>query len=219
MARDYIPREDVMFLEWAKIFVPYVNNNMMTWNIPSQEFMPIPTLLTNFEMLFAISENPNRGHVDVLKKDEARAALEKAVRAFVKSYLVYNPFVSDADRKSMGVPIHKTTHTRILPPTTFPDAEVDLSVPRQFAIHYRDHDSLVRAKPEGVHGAEVRWAILDEPPTSVDELINSSFSTQSPFIMTFDESQRGKRVYFCLRWENPRGEKGPWSEIYSAIIP
>jgi hypothetical protein len=31
--------------------------------------------------------------------------------------------------------------------------------------------------------------------------------------------QRGKTVYFALRWENTRGEKGPWSEIMSAIIP
>jgi hypothetical protein len=30
---------------------------------------------------------------------------------------------------------------------------------------------------------------------------------------------RGKKLYFALRWENTRGEKGPWSEIHSTIIP
>jgi hypothetical protein len=35
----------------------------------------------------------------------------------------------------------------------------------------------------------------------------------------FDESQRGEKVFFCLRWENAKGAKGPWGEIYSAIIP
>jgi hypothetical protein len=30
---------------------------------------------------------------------------------------------------------------------------------------------------------------------------------------------RGKTVWFRLRWENNRGQKGPWSELYSAIIP
>jgi hypothetical protein len=30
---------------------------------------------------------------------------------------------------------------------------------------------------------------------------------------------RGKRIYFRARWENNRGEKGPWSEIGESIIP
>jgi hypothetical protein len=35
----------------------------------------------------------------------------------------------------------------------------------------------------------------------------------------FENDQRGKTVYFALRWENTRGEKGPWSAIQIAIIP
>jgi hypothetical protein len=53
----------------------------------------------------------------------------------------------------------------------------------------------------------------------VEDLIHSAFDTRSPFTLSFDENQRGKTVYFCLRWENTRGEKGPWSEIVSGIIP
>ncbi|MDR1339327.1 MAG: hypothetical protein LBK58_04670 [Prevotellaceae bacterium] len=43
--------------------------------------------------------------------------------------------------------------------------------------------------------------------------------THSPFELAFDESERGKMVYICLRGENTRGEKGPWSEIVKAVIP
>jgi hypothetical protein len=43
--------------------------------------------------------------------------------------------------------------------------------------------------------------------------------TDSPFTLKFDEAGRGKRVYFCLRWETSTSLKGPWGEIYSAIIP
>jgi hypothetical protein len=50
-------------------------------------------------------------------------------------------------------------------------------------------------------------------------MLASVFSTRSPYVFTFDENMRGKTVYFCLRWENTRGQKGPWSAIYSAIIP
>jgi hypothetical protein len=34
-----------------------------------------------------------------------------------------------------------------------------------------------------------------------------------------EDTDRGKTVYFCLCWENNRGEKGPWSEIVFAVIP
>jgi hypothetical protein len=49
--------------------------------------------------------------------------------------------------------------------------------------------------------------------------VNSDFNTASPFTLKFDESQRGLRLYFCLRWETSTNLKGPDGEIYSAIIP
>jgi hypothetical protein len=30
---------------------------------------------------------------------------------------------------------------------------------------------------------------------------------------------QNSRFYFVIRWENNVGEKGPWSEILSAIVP
>jgi hypothetical protein len=46
-----------------------------------------------------------------------------------------------------------------------------------------------------------------------------AFDTRSPYTFRFEENQRGQTVFFCLRWENTTGQKGPWSEIVSAIIP
>jgi hypothetical protein len=66
---------------------------------------------------------------------------------------------------------------------------------------------------------ELAWAILPAPTVDWKELIHSSFDTHTPLRLTFDGTERGKTVYFALRWENTRGEKGPWSEIMSAIIP
>ncbi|MDR2692356.1 MAG: hypothetical protein LBB73_08750, partial [Dysgonamonadaceae bacterium] len=76
-----------------------------------------------------------------------------------------------------------------------------------------------RAKPEGQHGAEIAWIISDEAPAKWIELANSSFDTRSPFTLKFENDRRGKSVFFALRWENTRGEKGPWSPITQAIIP
>jgi hypothetical protein len=59
---------------------------------------------------------------------------------------------------------------------------------------------------------------LDEKPKDWEELIHSTFSTRSPFRLSFKGTDRGKVLYFALRWDNTRGEKGPWSEILNVII-
>jgi hypothetical protein len=126
--------------------------------------------------------------------------------------------VTDDDRAEMGIypPKPRTPNKK---PTSFPDAFARSNTIRELTIEFRDHESTSRAKPHGVHGAEIRWAILDNPPKNVDELIHSDFDTRSPFTLEFKEEARGKTVWFCLRWENTRGEKGPWSEFLTAIVP
>jgi hypothetical protein len=86
-------------------------------------------------------------------------------------------------------------------------------------IHFRDADSDRKAKPAGVHGVEVAWAVLDATPENWEELTHSSFDTHTPLVLSFERDQRGKTLYFALRWENTTGEKGHWSDIQSAIIP
>jgi hypothetical protein len=75
------------------------------------------------------------------------------------------------------------------------------------------------AKPPGQHAVEMCWAILDAPPAGPEELFHSCVDTRSPFRLEFSGHERGNTVYFALRWENSRGEKGPWGEVWNAIIP
>ena len=66
---------------------------------------------------------------------------------------------------------------------------------------------------------EIHWFILEQPPLSIEELIHTAMDTASPYTFSFGEEERGKTLYFCLRWEN--GDKGtcPWSLIFNAVIP
>jgi hypothetical protein len=91
--------------------------------------------------------DPNRGKVDVLRKNQDKATLKTAVRNFIKAYVMYNPNVTDVDLK------------------------------------------------------------------------NSAFDTKTPYLFSFDESDRGKALYICARWENNINDKGPWGEIVKAIVP
>ncbi|MDR2260454.1 MAG: RHS repeat protein [Azoarcus sp.] len=37
--------------------------------------------------------------------------------------------------------------------------------------------------------------------------------------MDFAQEESGKTIYFCVRYENAKGEPGPWGPIFSAVIP
>jgi hypothetical protein len=85
-------------------------------------------------------------------------------------------------------------------------------------IKFRAVNAARWGKPANVHGLECLWVIAETPPKEIEELLHSSFATRSPLELVFNESERGKRVYFAVRWESGTVKKGPWSEIFSGII-
>ncbi|MDR2419591.1 MAG: hypothetical protein LBD79_11160 [Treponema sp.] len=218
--KDYVPSNDGQFLEWAKNLYAYVLTHFSAWNIPSPQ-LTLEAPLTTFEAALAKLADPNYGKVDMERKKESRKVCEKALRVYVQGYLARNPAISDEERVAMGLPVYKTSKSERPLPETVPELEVDTGTPRRHKVHYRVKGNNRRGKPDGVAGIEIRWAILDHYPTSVeDELIKSSFDTASPWVNDFDEADRGKRVYYCGRWEAPaEGGKGPFGEIVEAIVP
>jgi hypothetical protein len=215
-----IPIKDVDFNVTQEVISTTADTNTSTWGL-NANWMTNVLLPAKKEWVqkWDDYENPaTRTPVITFAKREARNKYEALLRVLV-SNLQSNTLVSDDDRKAMGIVIRPKTHKPTPAPASYPGFTIDTSIIRCLILYFFDIVSKARAKPHGVHGAEIRWAILDAPPTHIDELINSGFDTRSPFTLEFDESQRGKTVYFCLRWENTTGEKGPWSEIVSAIIP
>jgi hypothetical protein len=167
---------------------------------------------------------------DPARRTEAvLAAMVDAEKKFITIYReLYNawlkssPLVTNEDLVTMGLPKrHSGTPMPAPVPTTWPTAVVNMPAQRRIKIDFDDSSGAhKRAKPEGVHGAEIRWAVFKAPQeVTLKELTHSSFDTRTPFILDFEEEERGHAFYFAMRWENTRGEKGPFSPIQEAIIP
>jgi hypothetical protein len=116
MAGDFIPHADGVFLDWSKTLVTYAAAHLTAFEVDTAALTPIQTLLTAYETAYDKAKNPNRGKVDVLEKNETRDALKAALRTFIKAYLTYNPDVTDADKESMGLPLHDGIRTPIPAP-------------------------------------------------------------------------------------------------------
>jgi hypothetical protein len=72
-------------------------------------------------------------------------------------------------------------------------------------------------KPDGVRGCQI-WMKIGSPATDPDELTYLATDTRSPYVYHFEGKDAGKAAYYWLRWENTRGETGPWSDSVMATI-
>jgi hypothetical protein len=218
---DYLPRRDRLFLQWVINFLSYLFPSLARFNFPDATYQDLAAKRNDFSAKLDIAEAPatrTKGAVD--DKKVARKALESAIREAVQRYLAHNPDVTQKDHDDLGLPNYKTTRTPSQVATTYPDYDIDSSTIRRLVLNFYDYgQKKSKAKPAGQHGAEIKWVISDTPIVDVAELIHSSFDTRTPFTLDFQGHERGKTVYFCLCWENTRGEKGPWSAIQNAIIP
>ncbi|MDR2628096.1 MAG: hypothetical protein LBC40_08710 [Dysgonamonadaceae bacterium] len=216
-----IPTKDVDFNAKQDLITSKTAQNAEKWKINTSWFnnkvVPARSAWTSAWQAY---QNPStRTEVITGSKNRARKNYEPLLGQLVE-VLKSSPDVTPEELDTMGIAWNKGgggIHNPV--PKTYPDFYLDSSTIRFLLVFFRDQGATSRAKPHGVHGAEIRWGILDKAPTDVKELLNSSFDTRSPFTLEFNESDRGKTVWFCLRWENTTGEKGPWSEIVSAIIP
>ena len=220
MART-IPRADMAFNNKQKIITEIVEEHLLHWNIDTDWYNSrLKPAQQEWAIAWKAHQNrPTRTIVDTARKNTARKDYESLLRKLVnciKSSLA----VTTVDLASMGiVPDPSGRAVKNPVPATHPVCIVDSSMIRRLIFHFRNQGSMMRGKPHGVHGVELCWSISDIQPHSAAELTHSDFETSSPLILDFEESERGKLIWCCLRWENTRGKQGPWGEMFSAIIP
>jgi hypothetical protein len=219
MARKTIPRKDTDFDTWQKVISTKATASVEAWHLDAMWmnnlFTPAYEVWT--KAWDAYNDPTERNKMITFEKNEARDKYELLLRKLVKM-LEASTYVTDDDRMAVGIyPPAPPTPSPV--PKKIPLIVVDTSTVRVLVFGFHDDDTKSHAKPHGVHGMEMKWGILESPPKSIDELIHSSFDTKSPLPLTFSEEERGRTVYFCGRWENTRGEKGPWSLIMTAIVP
>jgi hypothetical protein len=182
------------------------------------EFLPGQV---RYNAVFANWRNPaERTPAKQAALEDEEKKFRKVYRQFYNGYMKGNPLVTNEDLVSAGLPRrHEGGNVPVKVPTTLVVVTVDTSKPGRVGFHFRDEQMGGNAKPEGVHGGELVSAILDTPPTDWSQLIHSVFFTRTPGELVFTGEQRSRTLYYAMRWENTRGQKGPWCQIQSVIIP
>lgn len=220
--RDYIPRHDPDFDLWFTFLNQYTaqkcTGSPPEWpHIPQAARTAMAEAYAAWYTAFAKTLGPH-SPVDTGGKNSAKKAAAAVIRPFVNQYLRFPP-VTGEDRTALGIPNHDRIRTPIPVPPEGPELELAVKGIRQIHVHFWEKGSGGKARPYGYDGAVVYWLVRSEAPSRPEELIASTLATRTPSILEFDETQRGSRVHVALRWQNEKGELGPFSEIHSAIIP
>ncbi|MDR1898456.1 MAG: hypothetical protein LBQ55_00435 [Treponema sp.] len=229
MSNDYIPRNHDAFDVWFRRLCEYVTakttavppNTAPEWtHIPPPEVALLNDAYAAWYAAYAPTLGPHTP-AETLARDEARAAAEAVIRPFVGQWLMWKQ-VSDKEREEAGLRNKKRRRPKIPAPATVPELTPMPGVPRQLLIAYHDKGSVRRGKPADIHSIEIRWAFMNEPPgkSIEEELTRSSSGTNSPLELTFEERDRGRRLYLAGRWKISREEvKGEFGDIVTAIVP
>jgi hypothetical protein len=152
--------------------------------------------------------------------DNLNAAEENFIPLVRKlhNFVSENPVITDSDLETIGFPKHSSGgHAPAQVAETAPYMVATAAGARIVDIGY-GATLASRAKPAGQHGIEVIHEISDTKP-ELEQMTRSDFDTRTPLRITFHDSERGKTLWFAGRWENTRGQKGPFGEIQSIIIP
>jgi hypothetical protein len=219
MHNDYVPRQDAAFLIWVKNLLRCLKKNAAAWGIPPSSWVEMDELTAVLEVDMQKASDSNHGRADTVKKNDSRAALERAVRGYVKTYLAFNPALTVGDRAEMVLPIRKEGRQGTKLPESYP-MRIGLRYPAPGVIELRvrDSESSREGKPPGVMGWEMRYVVLREPATEIEQLVHSVISTRNPTWLDLGIMHQGWFCTYAFRYMNRLGQKGPWSRLEAVVV-
>jgi hypothetical protein len=234
--RDFIPTKDADFDEFFNHYYQYVNKKCTG---QSPEWTHIPearcTELTNAYIDWVQAYSKTKlAHTssDILAKNLARQRDEKILRDFNNEFILYSSFVTPEEKRDLGNHLHDPHPTPVPQPHDRPEADIVYpGIHTVELVNIRRTPGIVSDDPRSDYGVRIHFGILDpgpgafrvaSPPKTGDDLPHSDFTRKKKYLFDFSEEDRGKTVYFCLRYENSKGGKegkGPFGPILNAVIP
>ena len=216
--KDFIPRAYAALANFLTNLLNKVSEAQIRLGIDAAKLAEFQLAVNEYLAANTIANDLAASSGDLRDRKDLAEAARAATRKFVNSQLRYNDALTNHDREDMGlvIPDHHPTPVEI--PTTVPIVIISHPSMAVIELRFRDSEASGKGKPAGIHGAEVAWGTLDTPPVNWKDLNRSSFATHSPLKITFENEDIGKTFYYALRWENNRGEKGPWTPIEKTVI-
>jgi len=216
---DFVPQSPPVFLEWVRGIIAYITpDRAEQWGIPESIMKNIGEKFLLLEQIHAeMGTDPTRAQTT--RRKSLQVEITHYIRELVRFYLRRKGVPND-ELVAMGIPVVDKTRT----PRTRVDEMVDFNFKSGQAISiiidfWQAHLTDSFARPKGSVGAKFLWKICDSQPNGIDDYNNSALLTHRPYRFAFDESVRGRKVWFTAAWQGSRGILGEFSPPKAAFVP
>ena len=220
MSSDAIPHKDSDFDAFQKQFVSSVAASPAKYGLAAAD---VATLVADQAAWAAAYPTHLTAHGAALAaskaKDAARAKLVRDARASIHK-MNGTLGVDNAARVALGLPPKDLVRSRVAPPASRPIGRLEAKGHATLVLHFADETTPKRAaKPRGVHGCEIWIHVGDPAPADPSAFAFLTLDTRTPYTDVHAAGDAGKSVYYLFRWQNAKGETGPWSDIVAGKIP
>jgi hypothetical protein len=235
MSKKWLPGKRGEQLAMANKWIEILNAGTRDWGVPVVEITALDKFSVDAAAALAKAMSTERSPVVTAQCNEAFDALTGKMM-FIKSHYFLTPPFSPADFVLFGLKGPGEKAGRIPPPRG--QAEADISRPGVHLLKLHLHPA-TGSDPDPYledYGYRIYWGVmppggaameaaigpkreLARPPVSGKELPYSRFTHRKNEFFDFDQEDSGKTVYFCIQYENSKGDQGPWGPIFFAVIP
>jgi hypothetical protein len=218
MSTDWMPSTIQRRIDMGRNWVNKLAVKAVAWRVPEIVAADLGELVEQAEEAQAQALSADATAPIRHRRDRFVADMAAFMRDVRRRYFFVPPMVEE-DILSLGLRLPDTVRTDHINVTEEVDFVLEIQGQRQVHVRFWQQGVASMAKPAGYDGAVVVWGIRAAPPDTADDLPNHTMASRTPHTIQFSEDERGGTVYVALRWQNERGNTGPWSDIKSAIIP
>ncbi|MDR2887540.1 MAG: hypothetical protein LBV26_06020 [Bacteroidales bacterium] len=223
---DWMPSKRHERIDMALNWASYLKANMVKFNIPETEVNILAAML---DAVVADTSIPKHDRTAVVNAriGSNMKSLAAAMRNIKKRYFFIPP-LAGKDMVALGLKPGDDTLSVIAAPMV--QAAGELWFPARSMVAIRNIHPLDNRKTgASEHGVRIYYGImgasaecdrfsLAKRPVIGEELPHSLFTRRRAHRFQFT-GMSGCEVFFCLRYENTKGEAGPWGTVMSTFIP
>ncbi|MHC6203760.1 hypothetical protein ACYULU_11265 [Breznakiellaceae bacterium SP9] len=235
MSTSWLPGSRVGQLAMAKQWMIVLTAKAVDWNVPVADVTVLGALTTAAEAaLEKMQDKTLRTRVDSVVCAEAFKALVAKMRYLKNNYFNWPP--RTAEELAMLGLSPPNLHTDVPPPQNQVTAKLRPLGDHLIQLVIQVVGDVITDTKGSDYGYRVYWGIMPvggasleaaagrerelmRAPQSGTDLPFSKFSRKKREVFDFSGDDRGKTVYFCIRFENAKGQSGPWGPMLGTVIP
>ena len=215
----YMPTTDAALDAFAINMDTLITATPTAYGLVAGQATTFDTASDDFTAKLATATNPStRTSVTVAAKNVSRAALKALIQNYMAIIQGY-PSITNGLLAGLGFTVRQTVPTPIGPPTSAPVVTIQSS--SSYALNGRFSDENtpdLRARPFGAIGAQIYTKVGGTAPTGPEQCTFKQFQTRQPMALQFTGPDAGETCWVFARWQNRRGEAGPWSAVAQFVI-